>query len=180
MPFTLHRRLTGGGALLKKRSHVRDRLNAGFKLDADFAGPVKFVIDESTEGRRMPTLFTTPAFVTKRAFYEALLAGGVDNIDPYAVEIVDRATSQRFDDEYLFLNVVGRAECADLAASEYGEMGPDLRMINRLVLDGSKMPDTHIFRLADDITKIVVSDHLKDHLSAAAYEDVHFEPVLVK
>lgn len=179
MPFTVTRLVAEDGALIDQVSHHDVRLNAGRKFKPGFAVPVEFEIDLDTEGRRMPTMFLVPAFVARKPFYESIVAGGVDNVDAYPALITNEETGERFDD-YLLLNVVGKVACAHLEASSYEEIGPGMRMINRLVLDKTKLPDLHMFMLAEDINKIVISDRLHDHLQRAGFDDLYFEELPVE
>ena len=180
MPYSIYRDLTaGGGALIDQISHWDDNLFSGSKLPPDFETPVAFEIDLDTEGRRMPTLFMTPAFVTRRAFHDALLAAGVNNVDAYPAVIQNTETGEEFTD-YLFLNVVGRVRCADMAASEYKAIGPGINLIDRVVVEESKLPSVHIFRLDEDPLKVVISDRLYERLGDAGFDDIYYQPVVVR
>jgi hypothetical protein len=180
VPYTIDRDLTaGGGALIDQVSHWDVNLFSGARLPATFKVPVEFSIDTDSEGRRMPTLFMVPAFVATRAFHEALLAAGVDNVEAYPAVITDPASGARTTD-YVFLNVVGRVQCADLAGSETQEIGHGVTLIDRLAVKGDQLPEAHIFRLQEDELTVVISDHLHDRLLAAGFDDIHYEPVTVR
>src|SRR6266705_1290831 len=143
MPYSLYRDLTaGGGALIKQVSHWDDNLFSGAQLAPGFEVPVVFKIDVHTEGRRMPTLFMVPAFVARKAFYDVLLAAGVDNVDAYPAVIRNTETGEELTD-YVFLNVVGRVSCEDMSASEHRKIGPRINLIDRIVIERAKLPQTH-------------------------------------
>lgn len=179
MPYTLYRDLTqGGGALIKQVSHWDDDLNSGAKLPATFETPVVFKLDVSSPGRRMPTLFMVPAFVTTQRFLDVLIAAGVDNVDAYPVVIRNPTTGEELTD-YVFLNVVGRVACADLEASDSRELGPGVQLIDDLVVFAEKLPPLPLFRLAEDELKVVVSDAVHDRIRAAGFDDVYLKPVRV-
>ena len=179
MPYSIYRNLTGHGALIKKVSHWDVNLNKGVKLPADFETPVTFKVDQSTEGREMPTLFMVPTFVARRKFFDALVAAGVDNVDAYPAVIRDESAGKEWKD-HLFLNVVGVVSCADLAASESHELGPDIRIVDRIVMERGKVPKAHIFRLAEDKLRVVISDRVHERLRDAGFDDVYFQPVEVR
>jgi hypothetical protein len=180
LPYSIYRDLTaGGGALIDQTSHWDVNLNTGTKLPASFEVPVEFEIDQDNQGRRMPTLFMVPTFVARKPFYDALVAAGVDNLDAYPTVIRDTATGNEWKD-YLFLNVVGVVKCADLEASEYHEIGPDMRLMDRIAIQSDKVPTVHLFRLAEDKLKVVVSDHVYEQLRNQAFDDVYFQPVDVR
>jgi hypothetical protein len=160
VPYSIYRDLGGNGALIKKLSHWDVNLNKGGALPADFETPVEFKIDQSTPGREMPTLFVVPTFVVRRPFYDALVAAGVENVDAYPALIRDEPTGTEWKD-YLFLNVVGVVKRSDLAASEAR----------------GTVPTPHVFRLAEDTLRVVVTDHVHERLRAAGFDDVFFQPV---
>jgi hypothetical protein len=179
VPYSLYRNLTGNGALIKKVSHWDVNLNKGVKLPPDFETPVVFKIDPSTPGREMPTLFAVPAFVARPAFHDALVAAGADNVDAYPAVIRDENAGRESTD-YRFLNVVGVVSCADLAASDSRELGPGVRIVDRIVMERARVPRAHIFRLAEDKLRVVVSDEVHEKLAAAGFDDVYFQPVEVR
>ncbi|HUK20256.1 MAG TPA: DUF1629 domain-containing protein [Gemmatimonadales bacterium] len=180
MPYSLYRDLTaGGGALIDQTSHWDVNLFSGAKLPPDFEVPLTFEIDLDTEGRRMPTLFMVPALVARKPFFDALLRAGVDNVDAYATVISNTQTGERFTD-YLFLNVVGRVAAADLAASAHRPLGGGMQLIDQITIPRDRLPQSHIFRLAEDELKVVISDSLYEKLAGAGFDDVYFQPVTVR
>lgn len=179
MPYSLYRDLTAGeGALIDQTSHWDINLFSGARLPPDLEVPVTFEIDLDSAGRRMPTLFMVPAFVARKAFYDAMVRAGVDNVDPYPALIRNSETGEAFT-EYLFLNVIGRVAGADMEASEHQAIGPDMRLLDRITIARVKLPRAHIFRLAEDELKVVVSDHLCEKLREAGFEDIYYQPVAV-
>jgi hypothetical protein len=117
-----------------------------------------------------------PAFLAERKVYDTLVAAGVDNVDAYPAVIQNTDTGEQFDD-YFFLNVIGVVACADLANSDYAELGGGSRIIDGVAIKADRLPSAHLFRLAEDQLKIVVSDQVQSRLLAAGFTDIHFEPV---
>ena len=178
MPYVVYRGLTEDSVLLNQVTHLDQDLELGRKLPPDFTAPVEFRIDLTSEGRRMSSLFVLPAFLVHQRLHEALVAVGIDNVDPYPAVIRNQETGQEWDD-YLFLNIVGLVACADLANSDYAELGPDINVIDKVAIKADRLPSAHIFRLAEDRLKIVVSDRVHDHLISAGFTDIYFEPVVI-
>jgi hypothetical protein len=172
----MKRMVAEDGALIDQASHWDTNFISGRKFPADFPVPVTFDLDVDSEGRRMPTLFTVPAFVARRTFADVLKTAGVDNIDIYPAVISNSETGERIGD-YVLINIVGTAACADLGASQTIELGEDLRMIDRPVLRQESLPDAHMFRLAEDPLQIIVSDAVVERVRGLGLQDVHFEPV---
>jgi len=176
VPHLMKRRLTGDGALLDLRSHWDTNFIGGRPFAPDFPTPVQFAIDTDSEGRRMPTLFTTPALLAVKPFADLLAAAGVDNVDVYPATILNPETGETIDD-YVVLNIVGAIACADLEASSGVELAPGIRVLDEPVLRQSVVREARIFRLAEDPVQIVVADALADRIRAAGFDDVYLEPL---
>jgi hypothetical protein len=178
VPYVMKSQLVGDEALIDLRSHWDRNFFRAKPFGPAFPVPVLFKIDTDSEGRRMPTLFTTPALVARRAFYDLLVAAGVDNVESYPAHIANPESDETFED-YRLLNIVGRVACADLAASNAAELGPGIRVIDEPVLRKQALQDALIFRLAEDPVQIVVSDALAARIRAAGYDDVYLEKLAV-
>jgi len=178
VPYVVYRGLVEESALLNQVSHLDQDLELGRKLPPDFPVPVEFEIDLTSSGRRMSSLFVMPSLLVQKRLHQTLLAAGVDNVDPYAAVIRNEETGEQWDD-YVFLNIVGLVACAELAQSDYAELGPDINVIDKVAIKAERLPNLHMFRLAEDRLKIVVSDHLQRQLIAAGFSDIHFEPVVI-
>src|SRR5215471_129455 len=158
MPYLLQRQLLGDGALLDQTSHWDISFNAGEPLPADLALPITFSIDTDSEGRVMPTLFAVPTLIARESFVELLRSVGVSNFDAYPARITNPESSELISD-YRVVNILGLVAAANLARSESFELGPGLRVIDRIVLKGTRMPE-QMFRLAEDPMQIIVSDRV--------------------
>jgi hypothetical protein len=178
MPFVVTRRLSDDSAVIDQASHFDYSFNVGRKLPPEMSVPVEFDVDLSIDGRELSAVFVVPTFVARKEFYEALVAAGVDNVDPYPAVIRNGDTKQEFRD-YLLLNVIGVVACADLTASEYDDLGPGIHVIESVAIKGDKLPNAHIFRLGEDRMKIIVSDQVAQRVGAAGFDDVVFEPVML-
>lgn len=109
---------------------------------------------------------------------EALLAAGVDNIQYYDAVIRDLKRNIDHTDFKAF-NVVGLVSAADMSASTM--MGTsNSTMIDtdfdRLVLDEEKCAGKLLFRLAENITAIVVSEAVKNEVEKRGIKGVMFYP----
>jgi hypothetical protein len=178
MPYAIQRLVADDGALVDRTSHHDVNFISGRRFPPDFPAPVTFDIDTDEEGRRLPTLFTVPVFLARREFLALLNDAGVDNVDAYPAVIRDPDTGRLIRD-YLALNVVGLVASADLAASEYAELGPGLLAIDRVVLDPKRTPDALMYRLAEDPLQIIVADSIAERVRAAGFDDVYLNPLTV-
>jgi hypothetical protein len=166
--------LNGDEALIDLASHWETNFFAGRAFREDFPVPVRFKIDVDGDGRRMPSIFTTPAFVGRDSFHRLLVAAGVDNVDSYPAVILDPQSGKTVDD-YLVLNILGLVACADLAAKPGFELGPGMRVIDSPVLRKQAVRDALIFRLAEDPIQIILSDALAARIRAAGIGDIYLE-----
>lgn len=174
MPFYMTRRVAEDGAMIDQTSHWEVDFFAGRRFEPDFESPVTFDLDTDIEGRRMPTFFTVPAFVAQREFASVLSSAGVDNIDIYPARIDDPETGATFT-EYVLINIIGSLSVADLSASEVSELGPGMRMIDKIVLKDRAPREVQMFRLAEDPLKIIVSDAVATAVRSASLNDVYLE-----
>jgi len=89
----------------------------------------------------------------------------LDNIQYFEARLVDEATHEVLR-PYWIANVVGKAACVDHGRSEleYGDDG-QIRFIDKLALVAMEgLPHGHIFRLAEFLPLLLVSEPLKNAL----------------
>lgn len=81
-------------------------------------------------------------------------------------------------DDYKFVNVIGRINCADHEKSNLEYLDKKIiQLYERLVLDEIKIPpDSDIFLLGEDITMmVIVSEHFKKTVEAAELTGFEFK-----
>ncbi|MEY4591069.1 MAG: hypothetical protein RL497_3145 [Pseudomonadota bacterium] len=121
---------------------------------------------------------TLPIPYMHDSIVEALLAVGVDNIQFYDAVIRDLKRNVDHTDFKAF-NVVGLVSAADMSASTM--MGTSNSTLidadfDRLVLDEEKCAGKLLFRLAENITAIVVSEVVKNEVQKRGIKGVMFYP----
>lgn len=107
---------------------------------------------------------------------EALTAAGVDNLQTYDAILRDVDHGIEYKD-YKAFNVVGKIAAADMRQSVM--MGTsDSTMIDadfdRLVIDESKCKGLLLFRLAENITAIIVDEVVKQEAQKRGIKGIHF------
>lgn len=172
--YWLDRQRTDEGASVYLGSHDRFAFKSGHPFGARFKGPVIFTLDEDLRQGEMPTFFSTPAWVVRRAVYQDLRNLGLDNIQAYDARIEDPVDGRVIED-YVFLNVVGLVSCADMVKSEHASIGDGMVMINELVLDKQRVPSLDLFLLAEDTDKMLVSQRVHDYFRNKGYPDVFLQ-----
>jgi len=82
---------------------------------------------------------------------------------------------KRVIDEYLLLNIVGSIACADMAKSSHRSLGEGMTVMDRLVIDASRVGNLDLLVAEEDTDCMIVSERVFRHLSTAAYGDILFE-----
>lgn len=169
-------------AAVKKthREHLQwDDWLDGAYIDFDVPEPIVYDLeeDEYDEIPNVPNLDDSlPIPFMHNSLYEALQAAGVDNLQVYRAVIRDLKRGIEYKD-YKAFNIVGVVSAADMGASTM--MGTsDSTLIDadfdRLVLDESKCNGLLLFRLAENITAIVVDESVKKEVERRGIEGIFF------
>jgi hypothetical protein len=127
--------------------------------------PIRVPLDKRS-GPVMPDLIAgLPIFSTR--LVEVLQAAGVRNLDLYDTEIIDEVRNKTYT-HFKAVNIVGRVSCADLEKSEHvpGHK-PPLMEFEKLVIDEGKTMGLPMFRLAEAVQFILVSETVKQAIEAA-------------
>lgn len=120
----------------------------------------------------------SPVPYMHNSIMEALLAVGVDNIQYYDAVIRDLKRNIDHTDFKAF-NVVGLVSAADMSASTMMGTSNSNSIdadFDRLVLDEEKCAGKLLFRLAENITAIVVSEVVKNEIEKRGIKGVMFYP----
>ena len=162
------------GTIIYQKSHELTELKTGFFLPKDFCGSLVCSLDEEYLDGVLPTFYMSPAIIGTRQFYQDLLDCGIDNIEVKPVVINDPVNERTIDD-YVLLNIIGRISCADMEKSEYGTIGKDMHVMNKLVINLEKAYNFDLFLVDEDTDCIVISERVYKYLSSKGYTDIYFE-----
>jgi len=153
----------------------------GTYLDINVPGPILYDLEED-EYDEVPNVRTLskgmPIPYMRNDLYDALVAVGVDNLQVFDAVIRDLKRGLEYEN-YKSFNIVGKVSAADMDASSM--MGTsDTTMVgadfDRLVMDESKCQDLLLFRLAENITAIIVDEVVKNEIEKRGIEGVFFYP----
>lgn len=118
-----------------------------------------------------PPLLTGGAVLASTRLFDVLEAAGARNLERFPARLSNPETGQSRDD-YVLLNVLGLHAATDPARSR-GDMlipgdahTPALVALTDVVPHRERMPDLHMFRLAEDPTRLVIDAHLHAALRA--------------
>lgn len=136
------------------------------------AEPIRVLIQEGFEEKQLLPFFDEPPVVSEE-FLEALREAGVDNIVAYDVEIVSDDGSVTHHG-YKAINIIGLVK----AAGPETEFTGDSRLIDAsmdsLQIDPSAPGAALMFRLAENISAIVVHEQVKRAIEARGFHSVVF------
>jgi hypothetical protein len=121
---------------------------------------------ESDSGSVMPDLIPASPIFSRRLI-DVLKSAGVRNLDIYDAEVVDNERGRKYNN-YKAVNIIGRLSCADLEKSEFiPGYKPPLMEFEKLVIDESRTMGQPLFRLAEAVEFILVSEPVKQAIEAA-------------
>lgn len=139
-----------------------------------FVGPLICELDDDHPNGRLPTFYMSPAIIGTKKFHKDLLEIGIDNIEVHPVVIRDEVNDRNIK-KYVLLNIIGTVSCADMNRSKHETLGEGMDIIDKLVIDASKVPDLDLFLIQEDTDCIVISEKVYNHLQGKGYDDIHFE-----
>jgi hypothetical protein len=166
------------------RDHLQyDNWMVGKFIDFEVPQPIVYELDddeyemeEQTHIRTMTSSIPVP--VMHNSLCEALAAAGVDNIQYYNAVIRDLRRGIDHTD-YKAFNIVGLVAAADMSASTMMDTSDSTFIdadFDRLVLDEKKCNGMLLFRLAENITAIVVSEVVKNEVEKRGIKGIFFYP----
>ena len=121
-----------------------------------------YVLDDDHDGDPL-AMYQGACPVMRHDLVEALTSAGVDNIQYLPAVLEDRQRGIRHA-KYKACNIVGGVACADMEKSdlvETAEAGLGDMNFRNLVLDESKMRGLLLFRLAEKLDVVVVSERVR-------------------
>ena len=131
--------------------------------------PLTYTLDIEYEGLPKPMYYEESIPVMRDDVLAALTAAGVDNIQSFDAVLVNPETGQRYAN-YKAYNIVGLVACADMGASE--RMATTDSVIGdvdfrSLVIDERKTGGALLFRLAENVSAIVVHAQVRRAIEAS-------------
>ncbi len=125
-----------------------------------------------------PDYSNTPVPLMTKKLADCLSAAGVSNIETYEVRILSAPPDCP---EYRAFNVVGSVMAADPSKSEFHRvMGvPGADVYEKLVLDRGAISSLDLFRMAESVSTVIVSNRIRKAIESCGLTSVGFEPVAV-
>jgi len=163
-----------------KRCHreqlERSRWINGQLIDFEVPEPVLYDLDPLYPGEPKMLYHHLPVPVMHVSVYQCLVECGVDNVQTYKAILRDLEKGVEYKD-YLAFNVVGKIAAADMSASTM--MGTSDSTIidadfDSLHIDESKCQDALIFRLAENVSAIIVDEKIKKKIEKNKIQGIFF------
>lgn len=150
--------------------------NRGTFIAADLPDPIVIHLDPEQPGVLLP-MYYKGVLVMSDAMIAALMAGGVSNLQCFNALLVDPFSAVERSD-YKVVNIVGVIAAADLDKSVYRAYGTPLFDVefDSLVIDESKARGALMFRLAENISGIIIHEQVKAALENASIPYLDFTP----
>lgn len=137
--------------------------------------PVEITIDPTHSDDLLEFENITALVMTKRLL-KALQETGVDNLDVYRAVIRNPESGFETHD-YVACNLIGLVKAADLSGSKVvGGSGDGLIDVDfdAVKIDPLKAKDHLLFRLAENISAIVVHESVKNHILNSGIDTITF------
>ncbi|MBN1500478.1 MAG: hypothetical protein JW982_09990 [Spirochaetes bacterium] len=143
--------------------------------------PEPLQIEVRSTGKMLP-YYDNPIPVMTADLLETIRAAGVDNIKDYEVVINNPFDGSTYN-EYRAINIIGAIKAIDEDLSESDELdesggGSGIKFYDEIILDESKIHGALLFRLAEQLSYVVIAECIKDAiLSKGNPEDFYFKPL---
>lgn len=147
------------------------------------------IIDESTESTPFEYTYDDPTgsplfdyysgdcLMSKR-LVSVLEKAGVDNLQKFETELIDKNTKARRNDYYT-VNIIGLVSCASIEESDTSKIGTSYYFHN-LVIDPKKTKGILAFRLAESKIDLMIHENIAREIQANGFLGIELNPVSVR
>ena len=137
--------------------------------------PLRLRVDPEIPGDLLLEYYEAPVPLMSKRLVDALQQSGVDNLDVYPAEIIDESSGDVID-SYFAVNIIGTVSAAD---PEQSVTDPEVEGIisaafDSLVIDEEAAGGQLIFRLAEDVSAVLVSERVVDAIEPMGFETLEF------
>ncbi len=148
----------------------------GRMLRIEVPTPLHYELDPNRPGNPKVMYDAEAIPLMRDDLVEALQCAGVDNLELFETVLTDSKTGQTYTN-YKAFNIIGLVACADMEASSM--MGTsDSELLDAdfdgLVIDEEKAMGSLLFRLAENISAIIVDDIVKNEIEKRGIPGIVF------
>lgn len=151
----------------------RDRWWSGRKFSKPPQLPIKVVVRPDNEGGKL-LAYHNPVNLMSDALADVIVGAGVDNLDLYEAVIVDER-GDVLGRGYKAFNLIGMIRAADLQGTVFlpGNQSQMIdASIDQLKLDPDKTRGALMFRLAENVSIVVVHQRVARAIEASKFDGV--------
>lgn len=170
------------GELGVRLERLEDGSNRSWMLGARFSaaeapvGPVRLRFDPESAGTVLREFYAVPVPLVSKRLLAVLQEAGVDNLDVYPAVITDERTGQ-VHETHVAVNIIGAIAAADLGQSVLDPRVPERQIsaaFDTLVIDEGAARGALMFRLAENVSAIVVHERVKERVEQEDIPTVEF------
>lgn len=151
----------------------RSLVSGAILRDVDGEAPFRYRYRDPT-GAPLGDYYASSCLMSER-LVAILERAGVDNLQRFAVELVDELTGEVRRD-FWCVNVVGMVACADMSRSNAAEFGESYVFYD-LALDARKTHDLRMFRVAESLINVLIHESIVDALRGGGVTGLVLTPV---
>jgi hypothetical protein len=135
----------------------------GSRFPDPIPAPIQITLD-ADRGMMLP-MFNAQILLFRDDLLAAVRECGIDNLDVYDTELFNPLTNERFRN-YKAINIIGAVSAADLAKSQFQAHGAPIVDVefDSVAIDSEKANGLLMFRLAENVSAIVVHERVKRHV----------------
>ena len=163
-------------ATRNRQNFKKRRWIDGNKLDFEVTERVIYDLDPRVPGTPKDLYQSQPIPAMSDRLVEALQAAGVDNLELFDAVLVDAANDKEYSN-YKAFNIVGKVRAADMSASTRMGVSQDEIIavdFDSLVFDESNCRGLLLFRLAENLSAIVVEERIKREIEKRGIRGMFF------
>lgn len=173
----MYYRLQGNSAIMtayiEAINETQDSLVLGRSLDEQNEELPYIYSYHDPVGNSLPDFFGGDCIMSKK-MYNVFKECGVDNIQSLPLQFIDKKTEEVRDD-YIVFNIIGLVSCGNLDESDTLPLGGGFYFQN-LVIDPAKTHNLFVFRLAESLMDIIVSEDVAKKLEKNNIQGVTLTP----
>ncbi len=161
------------------RNHLENDLWIdGEPITFEVPEPIYYDLDSKHPGNLKLLYDSAPIPVMHKSLLDVLADCGVNNIQIYDAVILDLENNIEYTD-YRSFNITETISAADIKKSEFMGTSENTMIdadFDRLVIDENKCIGRLLFRLAENITAIVVHERIKNEVEKRGLKGILFYP----
>lgn len=163
------------GYCRQERNKHKTLMTGSLVDESDLTLPWLFtVIVDPEEGLEMSDFYPGATLMSKR-LVETLKSSGVDNLQTFTAEIKNSETGEIIND-FVVVNVVGMVSCANVEASDTTPLA-GVNYFHDLVIDPGRTSGLLMFRLAESLMDIIVTEKVAKAIQEGSFRDVILKPL---